>query len=149
MKKKIQIINGANINLMGEREIGIYGVDTYESINRELMMFADRISLELSIYQSNIEGEIIDKIQEVRETCDGIIINAGAYAHYSYAIRSAVAAINIPCIEVQFSNINKKEELRKESVIAPVCVGQITGLGKIGYRLAMQAFADILGGGEF
>ncbi len=146
MRKKIQIINGANVNLLGEREIGIYGTESYETINKELSALAERLSLDLSIYHSNIEGELINKIQEVRNTYQGIIINAGAYTHYSYAIRSAIAAINIPTIEVQFSNINKKEEMRRESVIAPVCVGQITGLGKLGYKLALYAFSELLGG---
>lgn len=149
MRKKVQIINGANVNLLGEREIGIYGAESYDNINLELLAFADRLGIELSIYHSNIEGEIINKIQEVRNTYDAVIINAGAYTHYSYAIRSALANINIPSIEVQFSNPNKKEEPRRESVIAPVCIGQITGLGKIGYKLALYACTQILGGGEF
>lgn len=149
MRKKVQIINGANVNLLGEREIGIYGAESYDEINVALLAFADRLSLDVSIYHSNIEGEIINKIQEIRSTYDAIVINAGAYTHYSYAIRSALASVNIPCIEVQFGNPSKKEEQRRESVLAPVCIGQITGLGKIGYKLALYAFSQILGGGEF
>jgi 3-dehydroquinate dehydratase-2 len=138
MKKKIQIINGANINLLGEREVGIYGKESYESVNRDILAYADKIGMEVFIYHSNIEGEIVNKIQEVREICDAVVINAGAYTHYSYAIRDAVAAIDIPCIEVHFSNINARHEFRKHSVIAPVCVGR-SPLRKTGYKMASGA----------
>lgn len=141
--KKILVIHGPNLNLLGEREPGVYGSDTYESINKEIVARAESNSLECDIFQSNHEGEIIDKLHEARKIYDGIVINAGAYTHYSYAIRDAISAIKIPVIEVHMSNIHKREEFRHHSVISPVCVGQIAGFGKASYFLAVDALAEI------
>lgn len=123
MKKKIIVIHGPNINLTGEREATYYGKESFASINEEIMAYANECGLACSIYQSNIEGEIINKLQEIRHDCDGVVLNAGAYTHYSYAIRDAIASIHLPCIEVHMSNIHAREEFRHRSVIAPACAG--------------------------
>lgn len=139
--KKILVIHGPNLNLLGEREPGIYGNDSYESINKEIIEKALEKGFECEIYQSNHEGDIIDKLHEARKDCFGVIINAGAYTHYSYAIRDAISAIKIPCIEVHLSNVNARDEFRKISVIAPVCKGTIAGFGKSSYILAVEAMS--------
>lgn len=144
MKKKILVIQGPNINLIGERETTVYGNESIEKINDEIVEYAKKFNIEADIYQSNIEGELITKIQQARKVYDGVIINAGAYTHYSIAIRDAIAAIKIPCIEVHFSNIHAREEFRKISVIAPVCAGSIIGFGKFSYLLAVKGIAEFI-----
>jgi 3-dehydroquinate dehydratase-2 len=144
MKKNILIINGPNINLTGERESKIYGDTPYSKINEQINMLCTKLNIGCEIYQSNHEGDIIDKLHESRSTFDGIIINAGAYTHYSYAIHDAIACIKIPCIEVHISNIHAREEFRSHSVIAPVCVGQVAGFGVNGYLLAVRGLAKLL-----
>ncbi len=141
--KKILVIHGPNLNLLGEREPGVYGSDTFESINAEIIAKAERSGFACDIFQSNHEGEIIDKLHDARKNYDGVIINAGAYTHYSYAIRDAISAIKIPVVEVHMSNIHAREEFRHHSVISPVCVGQIAGFGKASYLLAVEALAEI------
>lgn len=141
--KKILVIHGPNLNLLGEREPGVYGSDTFESINAEIIAKAERSGFACDIFQSNHEGEIIDKFHDARKNYDGVIINAGAYTHYSYAIRDAISAIKIPVVEVHMSNIHAREEFRHHSVISPVCVGQIAGFGKASYLLAVEALAEI------
>lgn len=142
--KKVIIINGPNLNLLGQREPGIYGKESYKSIVEFIAHSAQRSGLYAEIYQSNIEGEIIDRIHNAKDKFDGIILNAGAYAHYSIAIRDAISAVMLPCIEVHLSNIFAREQFRHESVIAPVCVGQIAGFGKHSYSLALEAIKDII-----
>ena len=142
--KKILVIHGPNLNLLGEREPGVYGNDSYESINAEIVNKAQELELDAEIFQSNHEGAIIDKLHQARLDCDGVIINAGAYTHYSYAVRDAISAIKIPVIEVHMSNIHARDEFRHKSVIAPVCVGQIAGFGKNSYLLALLAVKNIL-----
>ena len=138
--KDILIINGPNLNLLGEREPGIYGHDTYDSVCAEIKAFAKEIGFDsCECFQSNHEGEIIDKIHAARLDKCGIVINAGAYTHYSYAIRDAIEAVKIPVVEVHISNIEKREEFRHTSVISPVCSGTIFGFGKMGYFLGMRA----------
>lgn len=144
LKKKVLVIHGPNLDLLGERETGIYGKDTIENINREIGARAAEIGLECEIRQSNSEGEIIDLLHGARGKSDGIVINAGAYTHYSIAIRDAIAAIRIPCIEVHMSNIFAREEFRHHSVLSPVCAGQICGFGKFSYLLALQGLKDLL-----
>lgn len=141
--KKILVIHGPNLNLLGEREPGVYGSDTFESINAEIIAKAERSGFACDIFQSNHEGEIIDKLHDARKNYDGVIINAGAYTHYSYAIRDAISAIKIPVVEVHMSNIHAREKFRHHSVISPVCVGQIAGFGKASYLLAVEALAEI------
>lgn len=136
---KILVINGPNLNLLGEREPTIYGDESLKAINDELYAVAQNLGHELSFFQSNSEGSIIDSIHAARLGYDGIVLNAGAYTHYSYAIHDAIAAIKIPVIEVHLSNISGRDEFRKTSVIAPVCAGSIAGFGKYSYMLAIQA----------
>lgn len=143
MIKKILVIHGPNLNLLGEREPGVYGSAGIDVLNNNIIDKAKALGLECEIFQSNHEGAIIDKIHAARMTFDGIVINAGAYTHYSYAIRDAIAAVRIPVIEVHISNIDAREEFRSNSVIAPVCKGSICGLGFISYYLAVQALAEL------
>lgn len=136
---KILVINGPNLNLLGEREPTIYGDESLKAINDELYAVAQNLGHELSFFQSNSEGSIIDSIHAARLDYAGIVLNAGAYTHYSYAIHDAIAAIKIPVIEVHLSNISSRDEFRKKSVIAPACAGSIAGFGKYSYMLAIQA----------
>lgn len=142
--KKILVIHGPNLNLLGEREPGVYGSDTFETVNNEIVQKAKECNFECEVFQSNHEGEIIDKLHSARLEFDGIVLNAGAYTHYSYAIRDAIATIKIPVVEVHMSNVHKREEFRHHSVISPVCVGVIAGFGKNSYLLGVEALADIL-----
>lgn len=137
---KLLCILGPNLNLLGEREQDIYGTLSFEELVSLLKEEAGRRGVELEVFQSNHEGAIIDKIHEARGKWDGIIINPGAYTHYSVAIRDALKAVGVPAIEVHMSNIYAREEFRHRSVTAPVCWGQITGLGHLGYILAVEAF---------
>jgi 3-dehydroquinate dehydratase-2 len=143
---RILIIHGPNLNLLGTREPEVYGSETLGQINHQIRNYAMGKELSVVIFQSNHEGEIIDRIQEAavegEEKCDAIIINPGAYTHYSIAIRDAIAAVALPTIEVHLSNIYAREPIRRKSVIAPVCVGQITGLGAQGYLLAIDALLE-------
>ncbi|MDE7363176.1 MAG: type II 3-dehydroquinate dehydratase [Oscillospiraceae bacterium] len=142
---KILVINGPNLNLLGEREPTIYGGDSLQAINDELFAKAKNMGYDMVFFQSSNEGSIIDRLHDARLDCDGVILNAGAYTHYSYAIRDAIAAINIPVIEVHLSNINNRDEFRKTSVIAPVCRGSIAGFGRISYMLALNALDYLFG----
>ena len=139
IKKKYLIIHGPNLNLLGKREPEIYGTTSLSDINASLNEFADKNSIELEIIQSNSEGEIIDAIHNGMDNISGIVINPGAYTHYSLAIFDAVTASGLPVIEVHLSNIYSREGFRRHSVIAPACVGQITGVGWYGYILALEA----------
>ena len=127
--KKVLILHGPNLNLLGEREPEIYGKHTLSQINRMIRLFARKKRLALRIYQSNEEGALISLIHENRHWAEGMVINPAAYSHYSYAIRDAVAAMKFPTVEVHLSDIHKREPFRKRSVIAPVCVKQISGFG--------------------
>lgn len=141
--KKILVIHGPNLNLLGEREPGVYGDQSIEVLNSTIIDRAKALGLECEIFQSNHEGAIIDKLHAARKTFDGVVINAGAYTHYSYAIRDAIAAIKIPCAEVHLSNVFSRDAFRSESVIAPVCKGSISGFGFESYYLALQALAEL------
>lgn len=143
--KKVKIINGPNINLTGLREPAVYGSETLRDINSEIAEKAAEMGFQCDFFQSNSEGELIDEIHSVLlGRYDGCVINAGAYTHYSYAIRDAIAATGKPFVEVHMSNIHGREEFRHTSVIAPVCVGQIAGFGKNSYVLALRALEAIL-----
>ncbi len=142
---KILVLNGPNLNLLGEREPGIYGCDTLKSINDEIYEAAKELGYDVTFFQSNSEGGIIDRLHEARLDCAGVILNAGAYTHYSYAIRDAISAIKIPVVEVHLSNVDNRDEFRKESVIAPVCSGSIAGFGKYSYILGLYALNNKLG----
>ena len=143
MIKKILVIHGPNLNLLGEREQGIYGSTGIDELNKNIIARAKEQGLECEIFQSNHEGAIIDKLHAARLKFDGVIINAGAYTHYSYAIRDAIAAIKIPCIEVHISNVFSRDEFRSKSVIAPVCKGSICGFGFGSYYLAVIAMSEM------
>lgn len=138
---KILVLNGPNLNLLGEREPGMYGVMTLDQINAHLSAAAEEMGITLVFAQSNHEGEMIDILHAARLECSGVILNAGAYTHTSIALRDAVAAIRIPVVEVHLTNIYAREEFRQHSVIAPVCLGQITGFGADSYDLALTALA--------
>jgi 3-dehydroquinate dehydratase-2 len=141
--KNIAVIHGVNLNFTGIREPSVYGSQTLDDINRLIQKRAEALDCGVSVYQSNIEGEIVNFLQRCYfDKLDGVIINPGAFTHYSYAIRDAIAGISIPVIEVHISNIHKRETFRHTSVIAPVCAGQICGLGVNGYLLALTALAE-------
>lgn len=140
--KRILVINGPNLNLLGEREPGIYGNDTYQTLCSKVIDKADSLGIKCEVFQSNHEGAIIDKLHAARAAFDGVVLNAGAYTHYSYAIRDAIAAIKIPVIEVHISNVFARDEFRKNSVIAPVCKGSISGFGLASYFLAIDALVN-------
>ena len=140
---KVLILNGPNINFLGIREKGIYGEMNYEDLCSMLREEAAQLGIEADIFQSNSEGALIDRIQAAySDGTEGIIINPGAYTHYSYAIRDALASVSMPKLEVHISNIHKREEFRHTSVTAPVCDGQLVGLGVQGYIYAMEAILN-------
>lgn len=139
---KFLLMNGPNLNRLGKREPGIYGQATLRDIENEVILFGKENNIEVSCFQSNHEGLIIDQIHDAEDQFDGIILNPGAFTHYSYAIRDAVASVNVPVIEVHISNIHAREEFRHTSVIAPETIGQIVGLGKYGYKLAVLALLE-------
>jgi len=140
---KVMVIQGPNLNMLGVREQNIYGPMKLEDIHAQMRAFAEQNGMEIEFFQSNFEGEIVDKIQECLGDAQGIIINAGAYTHTSIAIRDAIAAVQLPVIEVHISNIYRREEFRQKSLIAPVCAGQISGFGPFSYHLAMVAMLQI------
>ena len=139
--KKILVINGPNLNLLGTREPEIYGKTTLKDIENKIKNRAEQLKVEVECFQSNHEGEIVDKICGAKGNFDAIIINPAAYTHTSVAIRDAFAAVDIPAIEVHISNVYSREEFRHNSLIAPVVVGQIAGLGIQGYILAVEYFS--------
>lgn len=138
---KIQVINGPNMNMLGIREPEIYGSLTLEEINRQLKLKGEELGVFLEFYQSNHEGDIIDKIQDCYGKVDGIVINPAAFTHYSIAIRDAIATVGLPAVEVHLSDINSREDFRKISVIKNVCQKQIWGKGILSYTEALEFFA--------
>ncbi len=142
--KRILVLLGPNLNMVGIREKGVYGTETAETIEAEIVAFAADNGYEAEVYQSNHEGDLIDKIHASRLEFDGAVINAGALTHYSYALRDAIASVDIPYVEVHMSNIHAREEFRHHSVIAPVCAGQIAGFGKHSYFLGVTALKDLM-----
>ena len=135
---KIMVLNGPNLNMLGIREPGVYGNRTYTDLENYIESYCEEKGVEVTVLQSNGEGELIDFIHHALGNYDGIVINPGAYTHYSYAIHDALSSVNIPAIEVHISNIHKREEFRHKSVTAPACIGQICGLGFRGYLLAID-----------
>jgi len=144
-KQRFLVIHGPNLNLLGMREPQIYGSLTLEEINRQLTEEAQASNVEIKIVQTNHEGVMVDAIQDAVGQFAGIIINPAAFTHYSIAVRDAIAAVDLPVIEVHLSNIYSREEFRHHSVIAPVVTGQISGLGFRGYLLALTAMIDLTG----
>lgn len=141
---KIAVIQGPNLNMLGIREQNIYGPMTLDQIHEQMKGSAEQHGVELEFFQSNLEGEIVDKIQECLGTVDGIIINPAAYTHTSIAIADAIAAVNMPVVEVHISNIYKREEFRQKSVTAKSSLGVITGFGPFGYHMGLIALMQIL-----
>jgi 3-dehydroquinate dehydratase-2 len=141
---KVVVIQGPNLNMLGIREQNIYGPMKLEQIHKQMEEFAKQNGLEIEFYQSNLEGEIVDRIQECYGDADAIIINPAAYTHTSIAIRDAISAVALPTVEVHLSNIHRREEFRHTSLTAPVCAGQIAGFGPFGYHMAMISIAQIL-----
>ena len=135
---KIEVINGVNLNLLGTREKQIYGEKTLEQINSKIADYCQKRGVEVTFFQSNIEGEICERIQQ--SNADAIVLNAGAYSHYSIAIRDAISGAQKKVVEVHISNLFSREEFRQKSVIAPVCVGTLCGFGYKGYMLAIESF---------
>lgn len=140
--KQYLVINGSNLNMLGIREPHIYGLETLEEINSRLEKLAKELNVSLHFFQSNHEGEIIDRIHQAYSNYNGIIINPGAFTHYSYAIRDALAAVNIPFVEIHISNNHARESFRK-SVMADLALGQIQGFGSYGYELALRAITQL------
>ena len=140
--KKYLVINGPNLNMLGIREPGIYGSSTLADLEKMMAEKAEKLGASLEFFQSNHEGAIIDKIHSCRGVFDGIIMNPGAFTHYSYAIADALGSVDVPCIEVHISNIHKREEFRRKSVTASSCRGQICGLGFYGYICALEALIN-------
>lgn len=141
---KIVVIQGPNLNMLGVREQHIYGPMRLEQIHAQMKEVADQNNIEIEFFQTNLEGEIVDKVQECFGEAHGIIINPAAYTHTSIAIRDAITAVAIPTIEVHISNIARREEFRKTNMIAPVCASSIVGFGPFGYHLAMIGMIQIL-----
>ncbi len=141
---KILVINGVNMNMLGLRETEKYGTMTLKDLEKDLYAFSFEIGIDIETFQSNFEGEIVEKIHNAKDNFDGIVINAGAYTHTSIAIRDAISAINVPAVEVHMTNIYKREEFRHHSYLAPVCIGQISGFGINSYKLGLKAVVDYL-----
>ncbi len=141
---KIVVIQGPNLNMLGVREQNIYGPMKLEQIHAQMQEVASQNGVDIEFFQSNLEGEIVDKIQECYGEAQGIIINPAAYTHTSIAIRDAISAVGLPTIEVHISNIHRREEFRKENMVAPVCASSIVGFGPFGYHLAMMGMLQIL-----
>ncbi len=141
---KILVINGVNMNMLGIREPEKYGTMTLKDLEKELYAYSFSLGIDLETFQSNFEGEIVEKIQNAYGNYTGIVINAGAYTHTSIAIRDAISSVNIPTVEVHMTNIYKREEFRHHSYLSDVCIGQICGFGINSYKLGLKAIVDYL-----
>lgn len=141
---KILVINGVNMDMLGIREPEKYGSMTLKDLEKDLYAYSFELGVDIETFQSNFEGEIVEKIHSANNAFDGIIINAGAYTHTSVAIRDAIASVQIPTVEVHMTNIYTREEFRHQSYLAPVCLGQISGFGANSYKLGLKAVVDFL-----
>lgn len=140
--EKILVINGPNLNMLGRREPSIYGTESLEDVEKTLGVVADQLKVEIEFFQSNHEGGIIDKVHSAYGKCSGIVMNPGAFTHYSYAIRDALQGVEIPFVEIHISNVYGRERFRRGSVLAPIAIGQIAGLGTYGYELALRGLVN-------
>ena len=136
----ILVLNGVNLNMTGRREKDVYGTQTLRDINDRIEHYAEKLGITVKFFQNNLEGELCAAIQGAEGVYDGIVLNAGAFTHYSYAIRDAIAAISVPVVEVHMSNVHAREEFRRNSVLTPVCRGEILGFGANSYILALESF---------
>lgn len=143
LELKVLVLHGPNLNLTGFREPDVYGKKPLEDVDTEISAAAERLGIEVRILQSNSEGVLIDTIQEHRRWASGIVINPGALTHYSYALRDALTSVRLPVVEVHLSNVHAREEFRRNSVIAPITIGQIVGFGSHGYVLALEALINL------
>lgn len=141
---RILIINGVNLNMLGFREPEQYGTITLKELEKELHAYSFGLGIDIETYQSNIEGEIVERIQKARAHFDGIVLNAGAYTHTSIAIRDAITSADMPVVEIHMSNIYKREDFRHNSIIAPVCIGQISGFKADSYKLGLEGIVNYL-----
>ena len=144
LQKKILVIHGPNLNMLGQREPEIYGNQSLEQINDQLLKLGQDLGLAIETFQSNHEGEIVTRIQQAFGSCDGILINPAAYTHSSIALRDALSLMDIPVVEIHLSNINKRESFRHKSLIADIAAARIAGFGARGYLLALQGLADLI-----
>jgi 3-dehydroquinate dehydratase-2 len=140
---KILFLNGPNLNLLGQREPGVYGRTTLAEIERKVRKRAGELKVKIEFLQTNLEGELVSWVQQAKGKYDVIVLNAAAYTHTSIALRDAIAAVGIPTIEIHLSNVHAREEFRRKSLIAPVCVGQISGFGASSYILGVEAAVNI------
>lgn len=141
---RILIINGVNLNMLGFREPEQYGTITLKELEKELHAYSFSLGIDIETFQSNLEGEIVERIHKAKEHFDGLVLNAGAYTHTSIAIRDAITSASMPTVEVHMSNIYKREDFRHKSLIAPVCIGQISGFKADSYKLALKGLVDYL-----
>jgi 3-dehydroquinate dehydratase II len=144
MTRTILLLNGPNLNLLGTREPEVYGADTLDDIVAEIGSYAAARGAEIEAFQSNIEGELINRLHEARTQVDGVVFNPGAFTHYSYALRDAISATELPVVETHLSNVHAREEFRHRSVLAPVCIGVVAGFGRDSYRVALEALLQYL-----
>ena len=142
VRKCVTVIHGPNLNMLGKREVGIYGGKTMEDINAAVATEAQKLNVTVEFYQSNTEGDLVTFIQQCRGRVDGILLNAGAYTHYSVALRDAISAAQVPTVEAHISNVYKREVFRHASMIAPVCIGQICGFGAFSYIMGLRALIE-------
>lgn len=145
---KFLVVNGVNLNLTGKREKGVYGTQTLDELNAKIAAYCQKNGDEVCFYQSNIEGELVNKLHEafLQKTCDGILLNAGAFTHYSYALHDAIAAIDIPVAEVHISNVHARDEFRHKSVLSDACKGVVCGFGVGSYIAAIEGLKTVIGG---
>lgn len=144
MKHRLLLLNGPNLNLLGTRQPEIYGAETLDDLTASLREYSNQRDIELTTDQSNSEGALVDALHDARGWADGIVFNAGAYTHYSIALRDAIAGIDLPVVETHISNVHAREEFRHHSVLAPVCLGVIAGFGRDSYFLAIDALLRYL-----